>query len=102
MSERFREKRVLLTPKEEEVLDRLVERLERQLDCKIGLSNLIRSALRAVRERTPHVLDAARELGPLDRPPYGDERALARFEKDLAKVILKGLRKRQKRRKRSS
>ena len=87
----------MLTRKEEEYFERFIQRLESKLDCKVTLSNLIRSALRAIRERAPRVLEAAAELGPLERPAYGDERGLARFEKDLAQVIAKGIRKRRKR-----
>ena len=92
----------MLTPKEEELVERFLERFEGRFGCKIGWSSLVRSAIRGIRDCGSGVLDAATEFGTTQRPINGDERGLAKFEKKLAAVIVKGIRKRPKRRKRGN
>ena len=87
-----REKRVLLSPAEERVIERLVQRLAEEFSSPVKLSHVLRACIAVLCHGENELLRRAKEAGQLVRPANGDPVGLARFEHALAKVISEALR----------
>lgn len=83
-----REKRVLLTPQEEQALEDLVGGLARTLRTSLKTSHVLRAAIAALLRAEDDLLRQARTIGPLTRPPNGSASAIASFERALADLIV--------------
>lgn len=88
---RNREKRVLMTGQEEHDLNRVFAELSYELDCKVGISDVVRAALQLVRDHSGNLITEARNAGPLRRPVNGDMEASLEFEADIAGMLRRAL-----------
>jgi len=90
-SRQRREKRVLLTPAEERAFESLVGRLARSLDTPLKPSHVLRASIATLVRAEDELVQQARAIGPLTRPPNGSEPALASFERAHADLIVRAL-----------
>ncbi len=88
---RRREKRVLLSPAEEDAFDRTVAALALALGSTVKPSHVLRACVRLVTHAGPRLHEQALSLGPLPRPPNGDAPASMRFEHELARLIARSV-----------
>lgn len=84
---RSREKRVLVEADEDVLIEAQVQRLAAELGTPLKLSHVLRAFLALFRRAEPHILDRARQAGPLARPSNGDLDALSRFEDEVAGLL---------------
>jgi hypothetical protein len=86
------EKRMLLTRREGEAVERLVGTLASRLNTQVKLSHVLR-AMVALFLNAEHELDRrAGEAGQLIRPPNGDIKGLQQFEKQIGQIIVSAIR----------
>ena len=86
------EKRMLLTRRESEAMDRLVSSLGSRLNSQIKLSHLLRAFVSLLLNAESELDRRAGESGVLLRPSNGDLRALQWFEKQIAHLVASALR----------
>jgi hypothetical protein len=86
------EKRMLLTRKESEALDRVVRMLATRLNAQIKLSHVLRGLTFLLLNSEGDLDRRAGEVGVLTRPPNGDVNGIKEFDRQIAKVISKALR----------
>ena len=87
-----REKRVLLTRSEERALEQLASAIGAEVETPVKLTNLLRAAVTLILHAEPEIVQRARQKGRLVRPANGDTPAMARFDRDLARIVTDGLR----------
>ncbi len=86
------EKRMLLTRRESEAVERLVCNMGRRLNTQLKLSHVLRALVNLLLNAEDQLDRRAGEALPLVRPPNGDIRALQRFEKQIGQLLLLALR----------
>jgi predicted RNase H-like nuclease len=91
MERLVREKRVMLSAKEEERIEDLVRSLARELRTPLKLSHLLRAALALIVRSREELLAQGRER-QVERPPNGDTAGIAAFERSLGILIDSALR----------
>lgn len=87
-----REKRVLVTPSEERILDRVVANIGAELGTSLKLSHVLRSCIRLMIHSENELIERARATGRTIRPPNGDLAAIEAFEKVVTNVLQTGIR----------
>ena len=86
------EKRMLLTRRESEAVERLVSNMGCRLNTQLKLSHVLRAVVNLLLNAEDQLNRRAGEALPLVRPPNGDIRALQRFEKQIGQLVLLALR----------
>ncbi len=87
-----REKRVLLTPAEEQSFESLVARIAHALGTPLKSSHLIRAAIAVLLRAEDDLVRESRSIAPLTRPPNGSAHAIAAFERSVADIITRAVR----------
>src|SRR3954451_19870388 len=87
-----REKRVLLTESEEDVLERLVKDMGRRLGTPLQLSHVLRATISLLMHSQEELLKQSEKVGRLKRPPNHDRAGLATFEHNLARILDRAIR----------
>ncbi len=92
VSRQRREKRVLLTPGEEQSFESLVSRLANALGTPLKSSHLLRAAIVLLLRAEDDLVRESRSISPLTRPPNGSAHAIAAFERSIADMITRSIR----------
>jgi hypothetical protein len=87
-----REKRMLLTESEEDMLERLVKDMGKQLKTPLKLSHILRATTVLLMHSRDELLKQSEKMGGMKRPPNNDPVALATFEHNLARLIDRAIR----------
>ena len=87
-----REKRMLLTESEEDLLERLVKDMGKQLKTPLKLSHILRATTVLLMHSRDELLKQSEKMGGMKRPPNNDPVALATFEHNLAQLIDRAIR----------
>lgn len=87
-----REKRMLLTESEEDMLERLVKDMGRQLKTPLKLSHILRATTVLLVHSRDELLKQSEKMGGMKRPANNDPVALATFEHNLARLIDRAIR----------
>jgi hypothetical protein len=87
-----REKRMLLTESEEDILERLVKDMGKQLKTPLKLSHILRATTLLLVHSRDELLKQSEKMGGMKRPPNNDPTALATFEHNLARLIDRAIR----------
>ncbi len=85
-----RQKRLMLSPKEELAIEKLVARVAEQLGTTLRLSHLLRACLILLQHAEPQILRRAMST-KLNRPPNEMANVLGDFERRLARLLLVSL-----------
>jgi hypothetical protein len=88
-----REKRVLLTPSEERDLNTFLLELGAALGTQVQLSHLLRASIELLKHARGEILDEAQKTPGLHRPANVYRRAMATFERRLARLLLAAFRR---------
>jgi hypothetical protein len=83
-----REKRVLLTPSEEQDLNAFLLELGEALGTQVQLSHLLRASIELLKHARGEILDEAQKTPGLHRPANVYRIAMATFERRLARLLL--------------
>lgn len=87
-----REKRVLLTPSEEQSFESLVARTAHALGTPLKSSHVLRAAIAVLLRAEDDLVRESRSIAPLTRPPNGSAHAIAAFERSIAEIITRAVR----------
>lgn len=87
-----REKRVLMTPKEEREVDSFLAHLRGALDTNVTFSHILRSLVRTAMNSEKKILIEARRA-EIERPRNGDLKATTAFEAKLGRLFHTALKK---------
>jgi|LNFM01.1.fsa_nt_gb hypothetical protein len=87
-----REKRMLLTESEEDMLERLVKDMGKQLKTPLKLSHILRATTVLLMHSRDELLKQSEKMGGMKRPPNNDPAGLATFEHNLARLIDRAIR----------
>jgi hypothetical protein len=87
-----REKRMLLTESEEDILEWLVKDMGKKLKTPLKLSHLLRATTLLLVHSRDELLKQSEKMGGMKRPPNNDPAALATFEHNLARLIDRAIR----------
>jgi len=87
-----REKRVLLTMDEEEVLEQLVTDMGKRLKTSLTLSHVLRATTILLNHSRDELLNQCGKMAGMKRPSNKDAVALATFEHNLARLIDRAIR----------
>ena len=88
----IREKRVLLTPSEEELLEQLARDMGKQLKTSLKVSHVLRATTVLLMHSRDELLKQSEKTGGMKRPPNHDAAGLATFEHNLARLIDRAIR----------
>ena len=86
------EKRILFTRRECQALDRVISSLAMRLNSPVKASHVVRASVALLLNAQAEIDRRAGECMSLVRPPNGDAVALQRFEREIANIILSGIR----------
>ena len=89
---KLREKRMLLTRQEERELERLVTRLGAEVCSSLKLSHVLRACVTLLLHGEDVILEHGKCSPELLRPANGNAAEIARFEKQVAHILMAGLR----------
>lgn len=87
-----REKRMLLTESEEDMLEQLVKDMGKQLKTPLKLSHILRATTVLLMHSRDELLKQSEKAGGMKRPPNHDAAGLATFEHNLAQLIDRAIR----------
>lgn len=87
-----REKRMLLTESEEDILERLVKDMGKQLKTPLKLSHILRATTLLLVHSRDELMKQSEKMGGMKRPPNNDPAGLATFEHNLARLIDRAIR----------
>jgi hypothetical protein len=87
-----REKRVLVTESEEDMLERLVKDMAKKLKTPLKLSHLLRATTILLMHSRDELIRQSEKMGGMKRPPNNDPVALATFEHNLARLVDRSIR----------
>lgn len=87
-----REKRMLLTESEEDMLEQLVKDMGKQLKTPLKLSHILRATTVLLVHSRDELLKQSEKMGGMKRPPNNDPAGLATFEHNLARLIDRAIR----------
>lgn len=87
-----REKRMLLTESEEDMLERLVKDMGKQLKTPLKLSHVLRATTVLLMHSREELLRQSEKMGGMKRPSNTDPAALATFEHNLSRLIDRAIR----------
>lgn len=87
-----REKRMLLTESEEDMLERLVKDMGKQLKTPLKLSHVLRATTVLLLHSREELLKQSEKMGGMKRPANTDSAGLATFEDNLSRLIDRAIR----------
>jgi hypothetical protein len=87
-----REKRMLLTESEEDMIERLVKDMGKQLKTPLKLSHVLRATTVLLLHSREELLKQSEKMGGMKRPANTDSAGLATFEHNLSRLIDRAIR----------
>lgn len=90
-----KEKRFLVSATEEAELNQLVTTLAKELGCTLKLSHIVRACMKAVLNSKDEIIVKAKDNPALIRPANGDLAGIDRFDTELAKMVIAGIKRGQ-------
>ena len=89
------EKRVLLTPREQNRVARLLRKASEAADCTITFSDITRAGLFLLLDHRDEFLGQLRKAGPWFRPQRGNKNSTVEFEEELTEIFRRVVRSRK-------